>query len=259
VLEYDVRDDAYSLLGVHPESGANEIEEAYRRAALRWHPDKSPAPDAGQWFVRIQKAAQILRDPARRREYDRGRARHFGARSRAPRYRKTAPEPYKPVPPAPASVTAKHSIIRDAVLFHLPERPRGFVRELGVTLAFVAFAAALFTGRIQFALIALVGYALVRVDAQPPSPERLRWAKVVPGSHRAECATLHAAAGHVVRHEVPYARLAVAVVAERRRYRVEIQGFPVGAVALTLKTRDAQAAQRCAREASRWLHLPLAA
>ncbi|MFQ5843607.1 MAG: hypothetical protein ACE5JG_01320 [Planctomycetota bacterium] len=131
------------------------------------------------------------------------------------------------------------------------------MRELGLVLVFVALGAALLTGRLQFALLALVGYALVRVEAQPPDPERVRWAKVVPGRRRAECATFHAAAGHLVRHEVPYAGLAVAVVAGRRRYRVEIQGFPVGAVTLCSTARDPETARRCAREASRWLDIPL--
>ncbi len=257
MLKYDPRTDAYSMLGVHPEADRDEIEAAYRRAVLKWHPDKSPAPDAADWFMRIQEAGTILRDPVQRKDYDFLRRRHFGARKQAPRYRKTAPEPFKPVPPAPDAVAERCKVIRDAVLFNMPTNPRRWTRELGMALALVALGAALVTANVRFTLLALVGYAIARIDAHPPSFGKIRWAKVIPGSRRAECATLDDVAGHFVRYDVPYRMLAVAMVAERQRYRVEIQGFPVGPVTLLPGTRDLQIAQRCAREVSRWLDLPL--
>ena len=257
MLKYDPRADAYSLLGVHPEADRDEIEAAYRGAVRKWHPDKSPAPDAADWFMRIQEAGTILRDPVQRKDYDFLRRRHFGARKQAPRYRKTAPEPFKPVPPAPDAVAERCKVIRDAVLFNMPTNPRRWTRELGTALALVALGAALVTANIQFTLLALVGYAIARIDAHPPSVGKMRWAKVIPGSRRAECATLDDVAGYLVRYDVPWRTLAVAMVEERQRYRVEIQGFPVGPVTLLPETRDQQVAQRCAREVSRWLDLPL--
>lgn len=55
-----------------------DVKAAFRRAALRWHPDTQDAGDeAGQRaarerFQRVRAAYDALRDPERRRAYDRG-------------------------------------------------------------------------------------------------------------------------------------------------------------------------------------------
>eukprot|EP00967_Tisochrysis_lutea_P158752 scaffold325780_cov55-Tisochrysis_lutea.AAC.1 len=45
--------DFYSVLGVSEAASAAEIKRAYRRAALRSHPDVNKAPDAQQQFARV--------------------------------------------------------------------------------------------------------------------------------------------------------------------------------------------------------------
>lgn len=71
-------DDLYALLGVPPDADGVAIKRAYRRRALENHPDVSKAPDAKERFLAIQTAYATLSDDAKRREYDRRRARGGG-------------------------------------------------------------------------------------------------------------------------------------------------------------------------------------
>ncbi len=68
--------DPYKVLGVPRDANDEQIKRAYRRLALKYHPDKNKGnPDAEQKFIEVSNAYEILRDPDRRRAYDqRGRA-----------------------------------------------------------------------------------------------------------------------------------------------------------------------------------------
>jgi curved DNA-binding protein CbpA len=71
--------DYYALLGVDPGAGEEEIRRAYRRLALRWHPDRNQGdPQAAERFREISEAYAVLIDAERRRRYD--AARGAGAR-----------------------------------------------------------------------------------------------------------------------------------------------------------------------------------
>lgn len=63
----------YVVLGVKKDADEAEIKKAYRRLALRWHPDKNPEKKerAERMFKRIAQAYEILSDVKRRAEYDR--------------------------------------------------------------------------------------------------------------------------------------------------------------------------------------------
>jgi curved DNA-binding protein CbpA len=82
--------DYYGILGVGQGATEEEIKHAYRRLALRHHPDRNPGDKrAEERFKEISEAYAVLMDPRRRREYDDlRRARAEGARPRAPRWRR---------------------------------------------------------------------------------------------------------------------------------------------------------------------------
>ncbi len=73
--------DAYKTLQVDSEADPEVIQAAYRRLAQKWHPDLASGQEAEDRMVAINRAWEILGDPAKRSAYDTERARRIrGAR-----------------------------------------------------------------------------------------------------------------------------------------------------------------------------------
>ncbi|HWP03978.1 MAG TPA: molecular chaperone DnaJ [Gemmatimonadaceae bacterium] len=64
--------DYYEVLGVSRDASEEEIKQAYRRLATRWHPDRNNgSKEAEEKFKAITEAYDVLRDPQKRAAYDR--------------------------------------------------------------------------------------------------------------------------------------------------------------------------------------------
>ncbi|WP_371195927.1 DnaJ C-terminal domain-containing protein [Glaciecola sp. SC05] len=78
--------DYYKILGVKDNADIKEIKKAYRKLALKFHPDVSAQDNAEEQFKEVAEAYEILKDDAKRAEYDNikkngGKADPFGASS----------------------------------------------------------------------------------------------------------------------------------------------------------------------------------
>lgn len=65
-------EDYYQVLGVDKKSSADEIKKAYRKLAVKWHPDKNPNNKAAaeEKFKKISEAYAVLSDAKKREQYD---------------------------------------------------------------------------------------------------------------------------------------------------------------------------------------------
>ena len=64
--------DYYKILNIGEKATPEEIRKAYKKLAMRWHPDKNKGNEkvAEEKFKEISEAYQILSDPKKRSEYD---------------------------------------------------------------------------------------------------------------------------------------------------------------------------------------------
>lgn len=64
-------EDLYSILGVAKTATQDEIKSAYRKLALKYHPDRNPGDKASEeMFKKVSAAYDVLGDETKRRQYD---------------------------------------------------------------------------------------------------------------------------------------------------------------------------------------------
>ncbi|KAM2330531.1 hypothetical protein ACFX1X_021350 [Malus domestica] len=64
--------DFYSVLRVNRNATQQDLKKAYKKLAMRWHPDKNPVDneEAEAKFKQVCQAYDVLSDPQRRQIYD---------------------------------------------------------------------------------------------------------------------------------------------------------------------------------------------
>src|SRR5438477_9689550 len=63
--------DYYEVLGLNRDAAEEDIKKAYRRLAMKWHPDRNPDnPKAEENFKEAKEAYEVLADPQKRAAYD---------------------------------------------------------------------------------------------------------------------------------------------------------------------------------------------
>ena len=64
--------DYYEVLGVNRDADEEALKKAYRKLAMKWHPDRNPDnPKAEEHFKEAKEAYEVLSDPQKRAAYDR--------------------------------------------------------------------------------------------------------------------------------------------------------------------------------------------
>jgi molecular chaperone DnaJ len=63
--------DYYEILGIKKDASKDELKKAYRKLALKYHPDKNKSPEAEEKFKEISEAYGVLSDESKRAQYDR--------------------------------------------------------------------------------------------------------------------------------------------------------------------------------------------
>lgn len=84
--------DPFITLGLHRDASREEVKRAYRRLAMRWHPDRNPSAAAESEFKRIKAAYELLLDPQAYAEWNAANAARQAAAASAADSAESAPK-----------------------------------------------------------------------------------------------------------------------------------------------------------------------
>jgi len=62
--------DLYDVLEVKKDASAAELKKAYRKLALKYHPDRNKGTDAAEKFKELSEAYEVLSNPQKKKQYD---------------------------------------------------------------------------------------------------------------------------------------------------------------------------------------------
>ncbi|MGO2457777.1 DnaJ domain-containing protein, partial [Vibrio casei] len=62
--------DLYEVLGVERDASERDIKKAYKRLAMKFHPDRNQEADASEKFKEVKEAYEVLTDPQKKQAYD---------------------------------------------------------------------------------------------------------------------------------------------------------------------------------------------
>lgn len=63
--------DYYKILGIDRDVDQDKIKNAYKKMAKKYHPDVNKSKDAEENFKKVNEAYEVLKDPEKRKQYDR--------------------------------------------------------------------------------------------------------------------------------------------------------------------------------------------
>ncbi len=62
--------DLYEVLGLSRDASERDVKKAYKRLAMKYHPDRNKGDDADEKFKEVKLAYEVLTDPQKRAAYD---------------------------------------------------------------------------------------------------------------------------------------------------------------------------------------------
>jgi len=110
--------DYYALLAISSGASSEDIKQAFRTQAIKWHPDKNPSLDTTRQMQEINEAYIILKDDEARAKYDKEYHRYQEAlRAERAGKEKTYAQPQQPynAPPKPAAQAPQYEF-KDEIL-----------------------------------------------------------------------------------------------------------------------------------------------
>jgi curved DNA-binding protein CbpA len=107
--------DPYRVLEVDPEVSDDAVKAAYRRLARRYHPDLAAEPDAASKMAVVNRAWELVGEPASRSRYDRDRRLGRANPGVEPPTPAPPPPPKRPAEPPPEQVSSDWTSGRSSV------------------------------------------------------------------------------------------------------------------------------------------------